>query len=177
MAILAAIGVGTVVAVSGLGVAGFGGIGSQPSQPPAVLEFDSTSPRCSEDVMVNSSTEVEADGADTEITYARNVSLPGPSYAIGGPRLERLNDTAYVLDIPFEETETVNRECAGVVRYNGTVRIPAGEDPWQLFIEHDGDRVTRLTGDTNRSIFGGSSQVGQSVSGSETPQNSTTPSE
>lgn len=114
--------------------------------------------------MANSSTTVVGGGANTEITHSRNISLPSPSYAIGGPAFERVNESTYHLSIPIEETEKAPRECSGVARYNASMRIPAGDDPWRVIITHDGRNVTTLFGDSDSSVFGGSVSSGASVS-------------
>lgn len=177
LVIVGVISIGSVFAISGLGMPGFGDGTGEASQPPALLTFDSSVPECTDEYMTNSSTSIVAGGTNTEITYSRNVSLPGPSYAIGGPTFEQLNETTYVLDIPFENTSSEPRECAGVTRYNGTMRIPAGEEPWQLIVKHDGTTVTTLHGESESSLLGGSAEVGQSVSGSDPSSNATTTAE
>jgi hypothetical protein len=174
--IIVMVGVGGVLAFVGSGPGGFDNPLGDAEEPPALLHFDSAGAQCTDEFMANSSTSVVAD-TNTRITHSRNVSLPGPSYAIGGPTFERMNESTYVLNVPIEDTEKEPRTCSGVARYNGTMRIPAGEDPWQLVIKHDGETVTTLYGDSNRSVFGGSASVGQSVSGDEPTSNSTTQSE
>jgi hypothetical protein len=171
--VVGGIGVGSGLAFGGSGLGGFDNPLADAEKPPALLHFESVGAQCTDDFVANSSTSVVAD-TNTKITYSQNVSLPGPSYAIGGPTFERMNESTYVLNVPIEETEKAPRTCSGVARYNGTMRIPAGEDPWQLIIKHDGERVTMLYGNSNRSAFGGSASVGQSVSGSENTSNSTT---
>jgi hypothetical protein len=128
-------------------------------------DHESAGAQCTDDFMANSSTTVRAGGPNTEITYARNVSLPGPSYAIGGPTFERLNESTYVLSIPTEETEKEPRDCPGVARYEATMRIPAGDDPWRVRVDHDGETVTTLWGDADSSGVGGSASGGASASG------------
>lgn len=171
------VGTGSVIAFAGTGPAGIGSPLGDTSDSPALLHFESAGAHCTDDFMSNSSTSVVAGAENTEITYSRNVSLLGPSYAIGGPTFERMNESTYVLNVPIEETEKAPRSCPGVARYNGTMRIPASEDPWNLLIKHDGETVTTLHGDSNRSLLGGSASVGQSVSASEPTTNSTTSSE
>ncbi|WP_348609622.1 hypothetical protein [Halobaculum rarum] len=171
------VGIGGVIGITGTGPAGVGSLLGDTSDPPALLHFESAGAHCTDDFMSNSSTSVVAGAENTEITYSRNVSLPGPSYAIGGPTFERMNDSTYVLNVPIEETEKAPRSCPGVARYNGTMRIPAGEDPWNLLIKHDGETVITLSGDSNRSLLGGSASVSGSVSGPEPTTNSTTSSE
>ena len=173
--ILGVVGAGSVLAFVGGSLGGPGSFLGDTENPPALLYFESAGGQCTDEFMANSSTAVVAD-TNTRITYARNISLPGPSYAIGGPTFERINESAYVLNVPIEETEKAPRACSGVARYNGTMRIPAGEDQWQITIKHEGETVTTLYGDSNRSILGGSAGVGQSVSASEPTNNSTTQS-
>lgn len=153
-----AVGAGPASAVNG------GVLGDEKRHPPALLSFESAGAQCTDDFMANSSTRVKGGGANTEITYARNVSLPGPSYAIGGPTFERHNESTYVLSIPIEETEKAPRDCAGVARYEAAMRIPAGDDPWRVVVEHDGETVTTLWGDSNSSVGGGSVSAGGSAS-------------
>lgn len=174
--IVGMVGVGSVLAFVGGGQGGYGKLLGDTEEPPALLYFESAGAQCTDEFVANSSTSVVAD-TNTKITHSRNVSLPGPSYAIGGPTFERMNESTYVLNVPIEETEKAPRTCSGFARYNGTMRIPAGEDPWQVIIKHDGETVTTLYGDSNRSVFGGSASVGQSVSGPEPTSNSTTQSE
>jgi len=173
LALIGLVGTGSVVAFTGVGPTGVGDVFGETSDPPALLHFESAGAHCADEFAANSSTSVAAGAGNTEITYARNVSLPGPSHAIGGPTFERLNESAYVLDVPIEETEKAPRSCSGVARYNGTMRIPAGEDPWTLIIKHDGETVTTLRGDSNRSLLGGSAGVSGSASASDHASDST----
>lgn len=174
--IVGLVGAGSALAIVGSETAGFDGLLGDAEDPPALLHFDSAGAQCTDDFMANSSTSVVAGDGNTEITYSRNVSLPGPSYAIGGPTFERVNQSTYVLDIPIEETDKAPRKCSGVARYNGTVRIPSGERPWNLIIKHDGETVTTLHGESNSSLLGGSASVSQSVSAPEPTSNSSTSS-
>ena len=167
------IGAGSVVAPGGAAPGGVGGLFGDASDPPALVAFDSAGAHCPDAFSANGSTSVSVGAANTEITYARNVSLPGPSHAVGGPTFERLNESAYVLDVPIEETGNATRSCSGAVRYNGTMRIPAGDDPWTLIVEHDGEPVTTLRGDSNRSLLGGSASVSGSASAPDSERNST----
>ncbi|PHQ40567.1 hypothetical protein DJ69_00395, partial [Halorubrum persicum] len=64
----------------------------------------------------------------------------------------------------------------GVARYNGTMRIPAGDGPWTLIVRHNGETVTTLRGDSNRSLLGGSTSVSGSASASDSATNSTSSS-
>lgn len=162
----------TTVAVAGAVAVGAGPasdvVGSvladEEQHPPALLSFQSAGARCTDDFMANSSTSVRAGGPNTEITHARNVSLPGPSYALGGPTFERYNESTYTLSIPIEETEKAPRDCDGVARYEAAMRIPAGDDPWRVVVEHDGETVTTLWGDSNSTGASGSASAGGSAS-------------
>ena len=158
---------GSAVDLAGPVSGGPSGLLGGASDPPALLHFDTEEVRCPEEFAANSSTSVAAGPGNTEITYARNVSLPSSSHAVGGPTFERLNESAYVLDVPIEEAGNASRSCSGVVRYNGTMRIPAGEDPWTLIVKQDGETVTTLRGESNRSLPGGSTSVSVSVSAPE----------
>jgi len=169
------VGTGSVVAFAGSGPAGVGGLLGDTSDPPALLQFESAGVQCTDDFSANGSTSVVAGAENTEITYSRNVSLPGPSYAIGGPTFERTNESTYVLDVPIAETANAPRSCSGVARYNGTMRIPAGEEPWTVVVKHGGKTVTTMRGDSNRSLLGGSASVSGSASAPTT--NSTSSSE
>ena len=53
------------------------------------------------------------------------------------------------------------------------MRIPAGDDPWTLIVEHDGEPVTTLRGDSDSSLLGGSTSVSGSVSAPARSDNST----
>lgn len=171
------LGTGSVIAFGATGPEIVDSVLGDRSDPPALERFVSAGAQCTEKFAANSSSSVVFGVEYTRITYSRNVSLPGPSYSIGGPTFERINESTYVLDVPIEETEKAPRACPGVARYNGTIRIPAGADPWHLVIKHDGQTVTRLSGDSNRSVLGGSASVSQSVSAPESTANSTTTSE
>lgn len=171
------VGIGSILTSAGTGLAGVDSLLGDTSDSPALLHFESAGAHCTADFTSNSSTSVATGAENTEITYSRNLSLPGPSYAIGGPTFERVNESTYVLNVPIEETEKAPRSCSGVARYNGTMRIPAGDDPWNLLIKHDGETVTTLSGDSNRSLLSGSASVGGSVSASKPTTNSTTSSE
>lgn len=175
--ILSVVAVGSTLALVGSGTGGLGGLLADSEDPPALLSFDSAGAECTDEFRANSSASVAVRGGNTEITYSRNMSLPGPSYAIGGPTFERVNESTYVLDVPVEETDKAPRTCPGVARYNGTVRIPAGEESWNLIVKHDGETVTTLHGESNSSLLGGSASVSQSVSAPEPTANSTEPSE
>lgn len=139
-------------------------LGGEERRPPALTSFESAGTDCTDDVMANSSTRVTVDGANTEITYARNVSLSDASQVVGRPTFERLNESTYLLSFPIEETEKPPRNCTAVARYNASVRIPAGDDPWQVIVNHDGRNVTTLYGDSDSSVFGGSARSGGSSS-------------
>lgn len=161
-------GLGTTIGVEA------GVLGEDPKDP-ELLSFETSSVHCPDDADArasNSSTLVGAGGANTEVTYARNVTLPDSSAVIGTATFERVNDSTYVLSVPFEESEDAARTCTGVVRYNGTVRIPAGDDPWTLVVEHDDETVTRISGDSNSTGASASASVSGSVSESE--RNTTT---
>jgi hypothetical protein len=158
---------GSAVALAGPASGGPGDLLGGSSDPPALLQFDTDEVRCPDEFAANSSTAVSAGPGNTEITYARNVSLPSSSHAVGGPTFERLNESAYVLDVPIEEAGDASRSCPGVVRYNGTMRIPAGDDPWTLIVRQDGETVTTLRGDSDHSLLGGSASVSESVSAPE----------
>lgn len=173
LAVVAVLGVVSLV-VLGVWVAGLGAtfgidggvLGEDPKEP-ELLSFETDSVHCLDDddeYAANSSTVVAAGGANTEITYARNVSLADSETTIGAATFERVNDSTYLLSVPFEQSDDAARSCSGVVRYNGTVRIPAGDDPWTLVVEHDGERVTTISGDANSSALSGSASVSQSVS-------------
>lgn len=133
--------------------------------PPELQSFVAGGAHCTDDFAANSSTVVRSGGANTQVTYERNVSLPDPSYAIGDPRFDRHNESTYVLSIPIDETEKAPRDCTGVARYNASMRIPAGDDPWRIIVDHDGETVTTLFGDSDSSAFGGSASAGGSASG------------
>ena len=171
--VLVSIGTGSVLALADAGAGSSGGLLGDASDPPALLHFDSEGVRCPDEFAANSSTAVSAGPGNTEITYARNVSLPSSSHAVGGPTFERLNESAYVLDVPIEEAGNASRSCSGVVRYNGTMRIPAGDDPWTLIVKQDGETVTTLRGDSDSSLLGGSTSVSGSVSAPARSDNST----
>ena len=164
---------GSAVALAGPVSGGPGGLLGGASDPPALLHFDTDEVRCPDEFAANGSTSVVAGGPNTEITYARNVSLPSSSHAVGGPTFERLNGSAYVLDVPIEEAGNASRSCSGAVRYNGTMRIPAGDDPWTLIVKQDGETVTTLRGDSDSSLLGGSTSVSGSVSAPEQTDDST----
>jgi hypothetical protein len=66
-----------------------------------------------------------------------------------------LNDSAYVLNIPIVETSKQPRDCQGVTQYHGTMRIPTGEDSWQVIVKHDNERITTIRGNSNQSPMEG----------------------
>lgn len=133
-------------------------------RPPALLDFDATDAQCTDRFVGNSSTSMAGGGPNTELTYARNVSLADTSHAVGDASLERLNESSYVLSVSFEDTDAEAEDCEAFARYEADMRIPAGEDRWTLIVEHDGERVTTLWGETNSSMVGGSASAGSSVS-------------
>lgn len=159
-----------LVTVAGLTTAAVGGgtavefLEGEDDQPPALLSFESAGAHCTDDVMANASTSVRSGAANTGVTYARNVSLPSPAHAIGGPTFERRNESTYLLSVPIEETSKPPRDCPGVARYNASMRIPAGDDPWRIVIQHDGTNVSTIFGDSDSSLTGGSSSAGGSAS-------------
>ncbi|WP_225335298.1 hypothetical protein [Halomicrobium urmianum] len=160
VALVATAGVGSALAGVGPAASVFGG----EEHPPALLGFESTGAHCTDDVTTNSSTAVAGDGANTEITHSQNISLPDPSYAVGGPTFERLNETTYVLSVPTEATDTEARDCPAYARYEARMRIPAGDDPWQVIVEHDDETAMTLFGDSDSSGASGSASGGARVS-------------
>lgn len=150
--VLAVVGVvatiGSISVVAGLGLwpIGPGGPLGDDSQPPALLSFESAGAHCTDDFSANSSTSVASGGANTEITHARNGSLPGLSYAIGGPTFERQNESTYVLSIPIEEADKAPRQCPGVARYEATMRIVADIDPDSPSLGSWDERPNETTG-------------------------------
>lgn len=171
--VVLALGVGAVFATGAVG--GVGGFFGDDSEPPELLAFDTATVQCIDDSISNSSTSIVAGDANTKITYARNVSLPGPGYGVGNATFERLNESTYELAVPIEEQGNVTRDCPGVVRYNATVRIPAGEDRWNIIIKHNNSTETTIYGNSSSSLFGGSASAGGSVS-ADPPRNQTTAS-
>ncbi len=159
VALVATAGVGSAVAGVGPAADLFG----EEERPPALLSFESTGGQCTDDFMANSSTAVSG-GANTLITHTQNVSLPDTSYAVGGPTFERLNETAYRLSIPIEETDEEPLDCTAYARYEAQLRIPAGDDPWRVIVEHDGETETTLFGDSDSTGATGSAGAGASVS-------------
>lgn len=165
--VLLGVGVVATVAITSalLGVGPVSGlVGGEESQPPALLSFESAGAQCTDDFIANSSTTVSSSGSNTHVTHAQNISLPDPSYAVGGPTFERRNDTTYVLSIPTEETEKTSRGCTGFARYEATMRVPAGDDPWQIIVRHDDETAITLFGDSDSSGAGGSASAGGEVS-------------
>lgn len=144
-------------------------LGAEDRQPPALLSFDTAGPHCTDDHTANSSTSIRGGGPNTEITYIRNISLPSRAHAVGGPTFEQLDESTYLLSVPAEATSTT-AACTGdsrsetSVRYNASMRIPAGEDPWRVIIQHDGRNVTTIHGDSESSLTGGSASGGGNVS-------------
>ncbi|WP_435098674.1 hypothetical protein [Halorubrum sp. N11] len=139
-------------------------------QPPALEEFDTAGIYCTDDPTANSSTSIRGGGANTGITYTQNISLPSRAHTVGDPTFERLNESTYLLSITTEETPNTT-DCPGgthqdtTVRYNASMRIPAGDDPWQVIIRHDRQNVTTIFGDSDSSLMGGSVSGGGEVSG------------
>ncbi|WP_226010834.1 hypothetical protein [Halomicrobium salinisoli] len=160
VALVAAAGVGSAVA----GVGPAAGLFAGEEHPPALLGFESTGAHCTDDFMANSSTAVSGGGANTEITHSQNISLPDTAYAVGGPTFERLNETTYVLSVPTEATDAEARDCAAYARYEARMRIPAGDDPWRVIVEHDDETATTLFGDANSAGASGSASGGARVS-------------
>lgn len=175
--IVSVAGVGGALALVGSGQAGLGSLFGETADAPALLHFESAGAECTDSFAANSSASVAVGGGTTEVTYARNVSLPDPADAIGEPTFARVNESTYVLGVPIEETEKAPRACPGVARYNATVRFPAGDEPWNLIVRHDGERVTTIHGDSNSTLLGGSASVSQGVSAPEPNGNTTTTAE
>lgn len=168
---LAAVLVAFAVVASGTAVGVLFGVGpaagmlaGETERPPELTTFVSAGAQCTDDFRSNASSSIHGGGPNTEITYRRNVSLPDPSYAIGDPTFERVNESTYRLSVPTVATTKAPRDCRGVARYEASMRIPAGEDRWHLLVEHDGERVTRHWGESNSSLTGGSASAGSSVS-------------
>lgn len=183
VAVVGVLGIAGLVGTAGL-IAGVGGLpagidtvtGETETQP-ALLHFEAAGSQCTDRYEANSSSAVGVGGGSTEITHAQNVSLPDPSYALGTPTFEAINDSAYVLNVPIVETAKPPRDCQGVARYNGTMQIPTGESPWQLIVKHDNEEVTTIRGNSNQSLMGGSVSVSQGVSAPNPQANNTTASE
>jgi len=95
------------------------------------------------------------------VTFVRSVSLSGPSEALGEPTFDRRNASTNVLAVPNAETKKPPRNCSGVASYNPSMRIPAGEDPWRIVVQHDGEPVTTLEGDADTTSVSGSASSGQ----------------
>ena len=111
---------------------------------------------------------------DAIVTNGDVIHRPDPGdIDTGREFFERLNESAYVLDVPIEEAGNASRSCSGAVRYNGTMRIPAGDDLWTLIVKQDGETVTTLRGDSDSSLLGGSTSVSGSVSAPARSDNST----
>jgi hypothetical protein len=154
------------IAVAGV-IAGVGPAGTlfgEEPKPPALLSFESAGAQCTDDFTANSSTVVDGGGANTQVTFARNISLPGPSEAVGGPTFERRNESTYELSVPVDETRKAPRNCSGVARYNASMRIPAGDEPWRILVQHDDETVTTLEGTADSTSVSGSASSGQRVS-------------
>jgi hypothetical protein len=149
-------------AVAGVGPAAtlFG----EERHPPALLSFESAGTQCTNEFTANSSTIVDGGGANTQVTFARNISLAGPTEVVGGPTFERRNESTYELSIPTKETQNDPRNCSGVARYNATMRIPSGNEPWRIVVEHDDETVTTLEGDSDSTSVSGSASGGRRVS-------------
>lgn len=168
-----AVGLLAGASLAGAAAAGLGPVASigsplavdEESKPHALVSFTTAGARCTDDFQANSSVSVAGGGPNTEVVYARNVSLPDPSHAIGGPTLERSNESAFALRVPVEKTEKPPRDCPGVARYEAGMRLPVGDDPWTVHVYHDGELVTTIQGDSERSGMGGSVSAGERVEG------------
>jgi hypothetical protein len=158
-------GVLVIVVTSALFVTGpvESGAGNEPPRSPALLAFETGSAQCADTVSANSSTAITTDGSNARVTYARNVSLPGPTEAVGDPAFQRRNETAYELSIPTGRTQRAPRNCSGVARFEATMRIPAGDDPWRIVVQHDNETVTTIEGDADSTGVSGSASGGQRV--------------
>jgi hypothetical protein len=171
------VGTAGLIAVGGGLPAGIDTVAGETETQPELLHFEAAGSQCTDRYQANSSTAVGVGGGSTEITHAQNVSLPDRSYALGTPTFEALNDSAYVLNVPVVETAKPPRDCQGVARYNGTMRIPAGDESWQLIVKHDNEEVTTIRGNSEQSLMGGSVSVSQGVSAPDPQANNTTASD
>jgi hypothetical protein len=166
-AVLGVVGVVAAISLAGA-VMGIGplspGSNAGERHSPSLQSFTSVGTHCTNNFAQNASTRFDSAGTTTHVTHRRNVSLPDTSYAIGNPTFEQLNESMYLLSVPIEQTEKQPKACQGVAQYTATMQIPAGDDPWQIRIAHDGTNVTTLFGDVNRSLVGGSASGGASVS-------------
>lgn len=129
-----------------------------------LLDFEATDPECTEEQRTNSSTSIENDARNTIITHAQNVSLPDPSHSVGDPTFEHVNESTYVLSVPTERTEEAAALCLASARYEASMEIPVGDEPWTVIVEHDGETATTLAGDSNSTSASGSASAGVQVS-------------
>ena len=130
-----------------------------------LVDFEASEPQCTDDVISNSSTSIQNNGQKTTITHTQNMSLDHPGVMIGEPSLERLNDSTYVLSVPTEESDGMAAQCIAYTRYEATMQIAAGDDPWRVIVEHDNETAITLYGDSNSSGASASASAGASVSG------------
>jgi hypothetical protein len=173
VSIIAIIGVTGIFAGIGAGTPIWTAVFGEDPEPAKLNSFGTGPVHCIEDDHINSSTSVDASGVNTHITYARNVTLPNRSYGIGNASFEQVNESAYALSVEIKPMNNTERACAGVVRYNGSMQIPAGDDPWSLIIKHNNETITTLHGFSNSTLLGGSAGVSQNVS-APPPENTTT---
>jgi hypothetical protein len=170
--VIAIIGVTGIFTGIGTGTPVWTGVFGDDPEPAKLNSFEAGPVHCIEDDHTNTSTTVAASGVNTHITYARNVTLPDRSYGIGNASLEQVNESAYALEVEIKPMNNTERACAGVVRYNGSMQIPVGDDPWHLIIEHNNQTITTLHGYSNSTLLGGSAGVSQNV-GAPPPENTT----
>ena len=165
-----------VAAVVAIGLIGSVGVGSAiagvgpaadllDEEEQELLSFESAGTHCTESFMTNSSTTIENGPEDTTITHAQNISLPDSSYTVGTPSFEAVNESTYLLSVPTEEvTEKEPKGCTGVARYEASMQIPVGDDPWTIVVEHDNETAMTLYGDSNSTGASGSASAGTKVS-------------
>lgn len=164
--------VAAVVAIGLIGTVGVGsalaGVGPAADlleeEQHELLDFAVSDPQCTDAVSTNSSTSIQNAGEDTRITHAQNISLADASVSVGNPTFERLNESAYVLSVPTEETDELGAQCIAYARYEASMQIPVDDEPWTVIVEHDNETAMTLFGDSNSAAASGSASAGAQVS-------------
>lgn len=152
------VGVGS--AMAGVGPAG----GLLNDGQPEVLDFTVSDAQCTDDVMTNSSTSISNERHHTVVNHSQNISLADPSVTIGEPTLEQVNQSTFVLSVPTEETDQSASQCVAFARYEASMQLPVGDDPWTIIVEHDDETAMTLFGDSNSAGASGSASAGAQVS-------------
>jgi len=145
--VVAIIGTGAVVAGIGLWPIGAGGPFGEEPHPPALLSSSRLAPTVPmislRTVRRRSPAAVQTPRLRTPGTSRCRARRTRSAARRSSGRTNRRTFSRYP-----SRTRTKAPPCPGVARYEATMRIPAGDDPWRIVVNHDNETVTTIEGDS-----------------------------